>query len=69
MSGSTNSSDGIGFEGQVVLDGKDVISLRERLHLLKALRWWTTSRNYYRVDFREGSFQMKTTGGGMEFRI
>jgi hypothetical protein len=66
VSGSTNSSDGIGFEGQVVLDGQDTISLRERLHLLKALSVVDYVRNYSRVDFREGSFQMKTSGGGME---
>ena len=66
VSGSTNSSEGIGFEGQVVLDGQDTISLRERLHLLKALSVVDYVRNYYRVDFREGSFQMKTSGGGMD---
>lgn len=66
VSGSTNSSEGIGFAGQVVLDGKDFISLRERIHLLKALSVVDYSRNYHRVDFREGSFQMKTTNGGME---
>jgi hypothetical protein len=74
--GSTNTSAGIGFEGQVVLnsqldqDGKDVvrdvISLRERLHLLGALSVVDFSRNYHRVDFIEGTFQMKTIGGGME---
>ncbi len=66
VSGSTNSSEGIGFEGQVALDGQDTISLRERLHLLKALSVVDYVRNYYRVDFREGSFQLKTSGGGME---
>lgn len=65
VSGSTNSSDGIGFEGQVALDGQDTISLRDRLHLLKALSVVDYVRNYYRVDFRDGSFQMKTGGGGM----
>lgn len=74
--GSTNTSTGIGFEGQVVLDSqldqdgkdvvKDVITLRERLHLLGALSVVDFSRNYHRVDFIEGSFQMKTIGGGME---
>ena len=64
--GSTNSSDGIGFEGQVVMDGEDVISLRERIHILKALSVVDYSRNYHRIDFREGSFQMKTTRGGLE---
>lgn len=64
--GSTNTSEGIGFEGQVVMDGKDVISLRERIHLLKALSVVDYSRNYRRVDLREGSFQMKTVRGGIE---
>lgn len=66
--GSTNSSEGIGFEGQVALDGKDFISLRERIHLLKALSVVDYSRNYHRIDFREGSFQIKTLNGGMELR-
>lgn len=64
--GSTNTSDGVGFEGQVVLDGTDVISLRERLHILGALSVVDYSRNYHRIDFREGSFQMKTIRGGLE---
>lgn len=65
VSGSTNTSDGIGFEGQVVLDGTDVLSLRERFHLLKALSVVDYSRNYHRIDFREGSFLMKTHRGGL----
>jgi hypothetical protein len=64
--GSTNNSDGIGFEGQVVLDGEDVISLRDRVHLLKALSVVDYSRNYHRVDFRDGAFQMRTHRGGLQ---
>lgn len=64
--GSTNSSEGVGFDGQVVLDGEDVLSMRERIHLLRALSVVDYSRNYHRVDFREGSFQMKTYRGGLE---
>jgi hypothetical protein len=66
VSGSTNSLEGIGFAGKVALDGQDSISLRERIHLLKALSDVDYVRNYRRVDFREGSFQLKTIGGGME---
>jgi hypothetical protein len=67
VSGSTNSSDGIAFEGQVVMDGTDMISLlRERIHLLKALSVVDYSREYHRVDFREGSFFLKTRRGGLE---
>ena len=64
--GSTNSSDGIGFEGQVLMDGNDSISLRDKIHLLKALSVVDYSRNYHRVDFREGSFQLRVVGGGLE---
>ncbi len=66
VSGSTNSSEGIIFDGAVTLDSHDVISLRERLHLLSALSVVDFSRNYHRIDFREGFFNLKTGGGGME---
>ena len=66
VSGSTNSIDGVGFEGQVTLDGGDSISVRERIHLLKALSTVDFVRGYHRVDFREGSLHLKTSGGGME---
>jgi hypothetical protein len=65
VSGSTNTSEGIGFEGQVVMDGSDFITLRDRIHLLKALSVVDYSRKYHRVDFREGSFEIKTGHGGM----
>ncbi|MEO5917412.1 MAG: hypothetical protein ABIS50_24500 [Luteolibacter sp.] len=66
VSGSTNSSEGIVFDGGITLDSPDVISLRERLHLLKALSVVDYSRNYHRIDFREGSLHLKTSGGGLE---
>lgn len=64
--GSTNSPEGIGFEGQVLMDGKDTITLRDRVHLLKALSVVDYSRNYHRVDFREGGFQLRIINGGLE---
>lgn len=66
VSGSTNSSDGINFEGDVTLDGKDTISLRERIHLLRALSVVDYSRNYHRIDFTSGSFHVKSGGGGVD---
>lgn len=66
VSGSTNSTAGVGFEGQITLDGQDSIALRERIHLLKALSTVDFVRGYHRVDFREGSLHLKTSGGGME---
>jgi hypothetical protein len=61
--GSTNSADGVGFDGQIVLDGADRVSVRDRVHLLKALSIIDYSRNYHRIDFNEGAFQMRTHGG------
>ncbi|MGA0846424.1 MAG: hypothetical protein ACO3RV_07780, partial [Luteolibacter sp.] len=63
--GSTNSGEGVGFEGQVVLDGRDSISIRDRIHLLKALSVIDYSRNYRRVDFSTGSFDIRTHDGGL----
>lgn len=68
VSGSTNSSDGLAFEGMVTMDGSDVISLRDRVHILKALSVVDYSRNYHRVDFNEGSFHLKTIGGGLHLK-
>jgi hypothetical protein len=64
--GSTNTSEGVGFEGQLVMDEENVVSLRERIHLLQALSVVDFSRTYHRVDFEEGSMQMKTHNGGLE---
>lgn len=64
--GSTNSAEGIGFEGQILMDGETHVALRDRIYLLKALSVVDYSRNYKRVDFREGSIQIKTHKGGIE---
>lgn len=65
VSGSTNSSEGVCFDGQVVMDGEDVVTLRDRLPMLTALSVMDYSRNYHRIDFREGSFRVNTAGGGL----
>jgi hypothetical protein len=66
ISGSTNSTDGVQFEGDVVLGGGNVISLRERFHLLKALSVVDLYNSYRKVDLNRGSFHLKTGGGKME---
>ncbi|MGL4401557.1 MAG: hypothetical protein ACRCXD_16975, partial [Luteolibacter sp.] len=66
VSGSTNSAEGIGFDGVVTLDGGDSIVLRERLQLLEALSVVDYVRNYYRLEFQDGSFRMKTGNGGVQ---
>lgn len=64
--GSTNSAQGIGYEGEVILDGNDQITLRDTVPLLTALSVMDYSRNYHRVDFGEGSFRLRTEEGGMK---
>ena len=66
VSGSTNTAEGLAFAGQVVLEGQDTITLRSRLHVLKALSVVDYERNYNRIDFRSGSFQLKTVADGLE---
>jgi hypothetical protein len=65
VSGSTNTSEGIGFEGLVKLEDQDIITLRDRIYLFKALSVADYVRNYHRADFRSGSFQVKSGGGGV----
>jgi len=64
--GSTNTSEGLGFEGKLVVDGDNVIRLRERLHLLRALTDFDVFNNYRMVAFNEGSFKVKTLNGAMD---
>ena len=66
ISGSTNSPEGIGFEGATTHEGQDTLTLRDRIYLLKALSGVDYVRNYHRVDFKEGSLHIKTTAGGMD---
>lgn len=65
VSGSTNSTEGVGFEGVTTLDGQDTLTLHDRIYLLKALSGVDYLRNYHRVDFNKGSLAIKTTAGGM----
>jgi len=65
ISGSTNSTDGIGFDGVVKLEEGDVITLRDRIPLLRALTVVDSSYTYNRVDFRLGSFQLELLGNGL----
>jgi hypothetical protein len=66
ISGSTNSVDGIRFEGDVTLGGGNQISLREKLELLNALSVVDVYNSYHKVPFDRGSFHLKTGGGAME---
>jgi hypothetical protein len=63
VTGSTNTGEGIGFEGSVVLSGEDSITVRDRVPLLRALSVVDDFNNYPKVVFTEGSFDLKTGGG------
>ncbi len=65
VSGSTNTTNGIGFDGVVKMEEGDVITLRDRIPLLRALTVVDSGRNCRRVDFSIGSFRMEMSGEGM----
>lgn len=64
--GSTNSVDGVGFEGKVEMDGEDMIVVRDRIHLLRALSVVDAFNTYRRVNFRDGSFHLRSHGGRLQ---
>ena len=64
--GSTNSTEGVGFEGDLILEGEDFITIRDQIHILRALSVVDTFNNYRRIEFRKGSFRMKTHAGRVE---
>ena len=65
INGSTDTTDGVGFDGVVELDKGDVITLRDRIPMLRALSVVDANHTYHRVDFRTGSFRMKMQGKGL----
>ena len=64
--GSTNSTEGIGFEGDVALEGEDLLVIRDRIHLLRALSVVDAFNNFRRIDFRKGFFHIKTHAGRLD---
>lgn len=64
ISGSTDYR--IVMEADVELRGNDVVTLREKWDLLRAISVLDVDRIYRRVDFEEGTFSFKTGGGEME---
>lgn len=64
--GSTNTKDGLGTEGTLVLDENNPIKLRDRIYLLRALTEFAVMSSFKMVEFNEGELKIKTRGGGME---
>ena len=64
MSGSTNTAEGIQFEGDIKLAEDLKISLREeRIELLKSLALADRFNSYRKIEFDRGSFHLKTGEG------
>lgn len=66
VTGSSNTVEGLHFEGDIKLSDGSVISLRERIELLKSLVLADRFNSYRKVDFTKGSFHIKTGGGAMK---
>ncbi|HEY8961246.1 MAG TPA: hypothetical protein VIM57_03510, partial [Luteolibacter sp.] len=67
VGGSTNSSEGMVFTGDVTLGAEDSIILRDRLYLLRALQVVDGGVNGFRkVQFREGSFSFRAGADKLE---
>jgi len=68
VSGSTNSAEGIAFDGVIVMNGFNTVSVRDQIHLLRALSVVDFHNNYRRLDFNDGSFRLTTQAGRMMIR-
>jgi hypothetical protein len=69
IGGSTNTSEGVTFSGNLFLDKGDSITMRDSIHLFKALSVVSGgNNNYQRVNFNEGSFSLKSSNGTVTFR-
>jgi hypothetical protein len=65
VDGSTNTSEGVRFNGEVKLAEGDVITLRDRIPLLRALAAVDANHQYRRLDFKVGSFNLESQEKGM----
>lgn len=68
ITGSTNTIDGVSFDGVLDMDSTNMITLRDRIHLLRALSVVDFHNNYRRLDFSKGSCRITTKGGRLEVR-
>ena len=64
ISGSTDRM--VQIEGKVALEKDDVVTLREKWAILKAVSLIDVDRSYRRLDFTEGGFSFKTANGSLE---
>ncbi len=66
IQGSTNSPDGVSLSGRISLNENDHIDVRNRIHILNSLSILSPSGSYRKTSFKEGFFNIKTTGGSLQ---
>ena len=66
LGGSTNSSEGITLDGEITLDGSDLLVVRDDFRVFEALSVVDYYRSYKRVEFDSGSFKVSTGGGELK---
>jgi len=66
VTGSTNSSQGVGFFGTISLEGKNYLTLRDQLPFLRALSVVDSLNSYRKVIFEDGSLRIRSGGGKLE---
>jgi hypothetical protein len=67
LSGWLDQPEGIEFDGIVKLGDSGGISLKDSIHVLRALSVVDPYNKYRSVNFSEGSFRLKTGAGRAEF--
>ncbi len=68
IAGSTNTVDGVSFDGVIHVDSVNTITVRDRIHLLRALSVVDFHNSYRRLDFTQGSVRITTKGGSLMVR-
>lgn len=63
IQGSTNRR--ITTKGSVELKDGDLVTIREKWPILKAMSVLDVNHSYRRIDFEEGSFKFETSSGGL----
>ncbi|MBK1881225.1 hypothetical protein JIN85_02295 [Luteolibacter pohnpeiensis] len=66
VSGSLNTPSGVNLEGTATISDSDRLVFRDSLPLLRSLSVVDAYHNYRRVEFKSGSFKLKTGGAKME---
>jgi len=68
VTGSTNTIDGVSFDGVLTMSPSNTITVRDRIHLFRALSVVDFHNNYRRLDFSVGSLRLTTHSGRMMLR-